>query len=678
MAHPIVEKLKTFGIRHGEKVGVAVVTALCLTMLAMAFSRPSIDITADQIASSTQQARQNIQEVQKDDNVVKTIQGQGIVQPNFVKVVDERKPGSADPARYQLSNVLSSPEPGAGLLRDQPELIRVSRVEAHPGRGSIRLVVLDSQGRVQYEEPEKTTTKPKAKRKRRSSSSGSGGQARMMMGGGYGTGSGQEETEREKTDRLKKEKADRDRLSKSLTAGATIPAPSKKEEEAAPVAASRDYKTELKGFRWVALTGVVDHKQLRDNYARALKVDFAAANPHYIHVDIERQYRLDDGEWSEWEQVDRPYIKDQILGLLYEAESENSPNGRPITKEEVRLEELVDPLPFLEVGYWVGVHHADLLNKESLEQPKTTVGGMGGMMRGSGGMMGMMGPRGGMSGGGGMMGSDGMSGGRAGMMMMGGSGGMMGSYGRMFGGGSIGQDDTNFSKSDSDKVMVRAIDFTIEPDTIYRYRIRLIVKNPNFKLDSVSPGVDHESEQLPGPWSEVAGPVVVPPDVETYVKGTPPADLRQRRPDLIEFNVVRWNPENGLTVVKPFYRAPGEVVGEPTSASVPVEVGDETKIQSRTIDFTSHRILVDTATSRTPSERLGLGFGGYTTPTLAVLLRPDGMIELRDEAGDLVGGQMNEMISIYNQTIKDAQSDEKQSSNLNPFGGGSGGMMGFD
>jgi hypothetical protein len=279
MAHPIVEKLKTFGIRHGEKVGVAVVTALCLTMLAMAFSRPSIDITADQIASSTQQARQNIQEVQKDDNVVKTIQGQGIVQPNFVKVVDERKPGSADPARYQLSNVLSSPEPGAGLLRDQPELIRVSRVEAHPGRGSIRLVVLDSQGRVQYEEPEKTTTKPKAKRKRRSSSSGSGGQARMMMGGGYGTGSGQEETEREKTDRLKKEKADRDRLSKSLTAGATIPAPSKKEEEAAPVAASRDYKTELKGFRWVALTGVVDHKQLRDNYARALKVDFAAAIP---------------------------------------------------------------------------------------------------------------------------------------------------------------------------------------------------------------------------------------------------------------------------------------------------------------------------------------------------------------------------------------------------------------
>lgn len=679
MAHPIVEKLKTFGIRHGEKVAVAVVSALSLMMVAMAFSRPSIDITGEQITKATQQAQQNINAEQKEDSIVKAIRDQGIVLPNFEKVVDERQPGSADPARYELTNVLAAPEPGAGLLRDQPELIRVAKLEVHPGRGSIRLLEVDEQGDVIYEEPKKETTKPKSKRSRR----GGRGMAGMAGGGGAMGGYGRmmeggqgKESDREKADREKRERAEQTRLSKSI-AGSAAAAFEKKAEETTTPADGREEKTSLNGFRWVAITGVVDHKRLRENYARALKLDFAAANPHYLRVDLERQQRGENGAWSDWKPVDRAYIEENITRLLTETEPTEGPTGKPIVKEEVSLKELVDQLPFLEVGYWVGVFHGDLVNQETLEKPKAQTGmaGMAGMMTGRGGMMGMMPGRG--------PGTAGMSGGRGGMMGSGRGGmmgeGAMGAYGKMFGGGGLGETDTNFTKSDSDKVMVRALDFTVEEDTGYRYRVRLVVKNPNLKRESVSPGVDRDSEELNGPWSEITAAVAVPPDVETYVKGTPPADLRQKRRDLIEFNVVRWNPANGLTLVEQFYQAPGDIIGAPDNVSVPVEVGDETRVQSKSIDFTSRRLLVDTASGTTPGDRLGLTLGGYSNPTVAVLLRPDGLIELRDEATDLVSGQMTEMMSIYRQTLEDANKEEKESSTLmNPYGsmGGSGGMLG--
>ena len=45
----------------------------------------------------------------------------------------------------------------------------------------------------------------------------------------------------------------------------------------------------------------------------------------------------------------------------------------------------------------------------------------------------------------------------------------------------------NFWKSEEKKVMVRALDFTVEPNTTYRYRVRIVVANPNYNRDDVSP-----------------------------------------------------------------------------------------------------------------------------------------------------------------------------------------------
>ena len=137
------------------------------------------------------------------------------------------------------------------------------------------------------------------------------------------------------------------------------------------------FKEMTKGHRWVAITGVFDHAQLVANYRTALK-NPAVAHPNYSRVDLERQTKLPDGSWSDWEAVSsKENLK--ILDNLPEVEEEE------LTPDTVRPEALVDPLPFLKSGLWEKVHVASLVPKEKKEIKKQETG-QGGMM--GGGMMG--------------------------------------------------------------------------------------------------------------------------------------------------------------------------------------------------------------------------------------------------------------------------------------------------
>jgi hypothetical protein len=700
MAHPLVDKLQTFALRHGEKVGVAVVSAICLAMLGAALSRPSVDITKEQIASATQRAQQNLNNQQKPETIEAKIRDAGVVQPNFIALVEGRENRVVDASPYALPNTLAAPEPGAGLLRDTPELVRIQRVLAHAGRGSIRIYDTNPEtGEIVYEVPKPEAPKPSRSRRNRNAG-GSGGMMAAMMGGSGGTRASQG-GDLAKAEAEKKRRQDEERARRAV-AGDVVPGDPKAEEKSDP---SRPPGAEprevLRGFRWAVVTGIIDNKKLRDNLARATKVDPAAAFVNYLRVDLERQERRDDGSWSAWTPVDRKFSQENVLELLTDIESETGPTGTPITPEDVRLKTLVDPLPFLEAGYWFGVHHGEVVDAKALEttKPEETAAA-GPMGRGSGGMMsgGMLGGRGGSSGmtsassmeammmrqaaGSGMSGtprgatgSGGMSGGMAsgrGMSM--GDGGM-GAFGSMFrgGGGSGSPADVNFEKSEAPKLMVRALDFTVQPDRVYRYRARLVIRNPNYNNPNVMPGVDNGSEELLGEWSEPTETVSIPPDVETYVVGLPPADARGKRADSLAFSVVRWDQNSGVTIVKPFYEAPGDVVGQPDGAYVPAEEKDKTRLVRKTIDFTSQRLLVDMAGEMISLDRLGVGPSTFASPARAVLLRPDGRLVVRDDAGDLVAGDLAEMTEIYRQTQKDAE-DESGKKTSNFFG--SGGMMG--
>ena len=355
-----------------------------------------------------------------------------------------------------------------------------------------------------------------------------------------------------------------------------------------------------KGYRWVAVTGVLDHAKMLANYREALK-NPAVAHPNYKRLDVQRKTLQPDGTWSEWEngELEREPAKSSTISRR------RMRSSRP---SHVRPEALVDPLPFLKAGLWEKVHIASLvpLEKKKIPEDDAARGHDGrwhderrhdgrhdgrwhdgrwherrhdgrrhaGRRHECGGMMGgMMG--GGMQGGG-MMG--GMTGG--GM-----KGGMMG--GGMMGGAT--ETAGNYWRSDEKRVMIRALDFTVQPDTTYRYRVRIVVFNPNNNREDVSPGVDTKAEELRGKWSDPTDEVQMPPDVMPYVKGTlPPSPASDVK---VQFQVIRFNPADGVTVPRSFDAAPGEVIGEPRTADIPVSDGSGKK--SKTIDFNSHQIVLD-------------------------------------------------------------------------------------
>ena len=76
------------------------------------------------------------------------------------------------------------------------------------------------------------------------------------------------------------------------------------------------------------------------------------------------------------------------------------------------------------------------------------------------------------------------------------------------------------------------------PDNSYRYRVRIVVFNPNHNRDDVSHGVDTKATELFGPWSEPTDEVNMPADVAAYAMGTLPAPKSDVK---VKFQVVRFD-----------------------------------------------------------------------------------------------------------------------------------------
>ncbi len=332
-------------------------------------------------------------------------------------------------------------------------------------------------------------------------------------------------------------------------------------------------------------------------------------------------------------------------------------------------------------GLWERVHVASLVPKEKKEIPKTQVAQGGGMM--GGGMMGGM-MSGGSSGSGGqmqkMMGQ--MMGGSAsrGGGMMGGSasrGGMMG--GGMMGGGMTGGSESagNYWKTDEKTVMIRAFDFTVQRDVSYRYRVRVVVFNPNYHREDVAAGVDTKTKELRSGWSDPTDEVHMPPDVMPYAIGSDPvgpnSDMK------VNFQVVRFRPSDGVTVTRNFSKGVGEVIGEPRTAEIPSS--DGTKSKNSTIDFNSHQIVLDINASKKTSgyQQLPPGFVGppIERPALTLLLRPDGSVIVHNEADDIANEVRRDIDANYKHEIAQSGKERKHSMGTGMMGGGMMGGMGM-
>ena len=366
MANASVDKLKAFGIRHGEKVVVGLTATLFVVFTALAVIKPTLEMKPDELSKAAADAKSNLQRKQDVKDILAKLEKDGLKDPNFQKIVENQLANALKPGDYRSRLDWVTPEPGAGLIRDQPDLIAPTELAAFPGRGGILMYALDDKGERIIETPEAAKKKPVRRRKKRTvpgmmGGSGSGGGMSMAGSGGYAR------PPAEDTPEAKKRKAAEEEIRKKQFAGSVDPKEKSKEKaEADP--ATGPWQEETQGKRWVVITGVIDNAKLKKNYLLALKSE-ALAYPNYKRLDIERQSRQEDSTWSEWELVDSKKNW-AVLDNLPEVDTEYVP-------ETQRPAALVDALPFLRAGYWTGVHVAKLVPPEILAPPKTPPPGSG-------------------------------------------------------------------------------------------------------------------------------------------------------------------------------------------------------------------------------------------------------------------------------------------------------------
>jgi hypothetical protein len=217
--------------------------------------------------------------------------------------------------------------------------------------------------------------------------------------------------------------------------------------------------------------------------------------------------------------------------------------------------------------------------------------------------------------------------------------------------------------------MIRALDFTPEPDNDYRYRVRIVVFNPNLNRDDVTNYVDKKSKELLGPWSEPTNEVSMPADAAPYAMDTMPANPKS---DIkVSFQVIRFDPSEtggGVTVPSTFSASPGEVIGELRSRDVPVSDGSGKK--PKPIDFNSRQIVLDADGGLQPLPT-GMPGAALDRPAMALVLKPDGSVVAHSQADDAVNEVRKDIARNYDRELKDSNKERK-----NSIGSGYGGMMG--
>ena len=701
MANAFVEKMKAFGLNHGEKVGMGICGVLGVGLAVLGLSKEPITLDAKAIESAANQASQNLGKDQPLESIKEKVEGAEfqVVKHDFLAKAANQEGNKLVAANYKNDQPWVRLEPGAGILREMPRLLAPDTLRASGGRGGALLFALNDQGKrvtIKLSDDEKKEEEKKPKRRRGNNLAG-GGSSSMpgAMGGamaGDGAASGsfaalkkrnsaEDRAEKERQALEAQKKAERFGGGKTAkfvdpTKKAEVPTKSEDEELADPDAPppGEKFKEELVGRRWVVVTGILDQEQMRDNYVDALKIPKTDAYPNYKQLKVERQRRLDDGSWSDWEEVS--YAENQKTTYnLVESDADFSP-------PEVRLlGKLVDPLPYLRVGTWVGSEPGELVPDDKKETPKNNQIGMGGgMMAMYGGMMpGMMGGAdagmpGAMGGSGGGDDSSMMmmrGGGMPGMMSGSGSGGMamMGGSGGGAGGAPEAERYDPAVKTDATKVMVRYLDYTAQPETTYRYRLAVVVYNPNYGRTSVMPGVDVASEELVGPWSDPTEPVTVPASIASHVLAMAPTD--KTHDDRLKFQLARWNGADGTTVVQNVEVGPGEFIGKPAKVQVADYSGDTIELKSgRDVDFSTFKLVVDSlGGAQTISNDLGVG--GTTSmemPPVSLLLKPDGRLVVRQSSFDAVDESMIESKKAFRRELQEAGKDDKKKSREG-FGG---------
>jgi hypothetical protein len=176
--------------------------------------------------------------------------------------------------------------------------------------------------------------------------------------------------------------------------------------------------------------------------------------------------------------------------------------------------------------------------------------------------------------------------------------------------------------------MFRCFDYTVQPGKSYRYKVRLLLENPNYDLPRylVREAEMIKSSTRPSDWSEPSPVVNVPP--ASSILAGPVERPRSLSQEATCQSVLRmWDPARAVDALKFSRLWRGQMANY--TVDTPLLKPSTGKVETETVNFQTNLVLIDMA-------------GGESLPTYRgrspgrmLLLSPTGELDVKSELTDV-------------------------------------------
>ena len=166
--------------------------------------------------------------------------------------------------------------------------------------------------------------------------------------------------------------------------------------------------------------------------------------------------------------------------------------------------------------------------------------------------------------------------------------------------------------------LFRFVDLNVEPGHAYQYRVRMLLRNPNFGLEKqvlLKPDTTQMIAYRQTPWSEMSPSVVIPPNTR-LVGGS--IDRPKHKEETAKVGIFTFDMVQAVELIKEFDTELGALVGTTVPDQTIKGFADPVTRQIRDVtgDFRSPAVLLD---MRGDDEKLP-GAAGLTDPGEMLLL----------------------------------------------------------
>jgi hypothetical protein len=185
-------------------------------------------------------------------------------------------------------------------------------------------------------------------------------------------------------------------------------------------------------------------------------------------------------------------------------------------------------------------------------------------------------------------------------------------------------------RKQSDSILFRVIDYTVEPGKQYRYRVQRRLLNPNRGVAEkwLKDPATRTKKIIESPWSEPTPAVMVPRDIELFAGAVTKPGARDLQ---VKVLIKKLDRERGMQLTTEGTFARGSLINVDKPK---IEIGG-VAITDALLD--SNSVLIDLR----GGGRLSIKDKSLTEPAELMILQPDGSLVVRDELDDEEAYQEN-------------------------------------